>query len=95
MTAYIVPSIFLGQSLQASTSKGMVFSSPTTYKITESPRQNTLSGMPNWTFYLVTSNNWEKPRILQPNAVVTNYFLKSTNFKNLLYIIMPSIEATA
>jgi len=84
ITAYIVPSIFLGQILHAKTNKGNVFSSPITYIMTESPKQNNLSGIPNSVFFLVTNNIYDKPNIQHPKDVTTNYFLNSTNFRYLL-----------
>ena len=54
-SAYIVPSMFDGQILQASTSIGRVFSSPTMWIRMVSAKQNGLSGNPILTFSRVTN----------------------------------------
>jgi len=53
--AYIVASIFFGHILQANTNSGIIFNSPTSYNIMESPIQNNLSSIPHSTFLRVTS----------------------------------------
>jgi hypothetical protein len=50
--AYMVPSILLGHILQAKTNSGIVFNSPTTIIIAESPIVNNLSGIPYSKFFL-------------------------------------------
>jgi hypothetical protein len=82
--AYIVPSIFLGQSRHAITSKGIVLISPNVYIIMLSHNANNLSGIPNLTFCLVTNNIYELPVMAQIHTDTLNNFLNGTFLRKLL-----------
>lgn len=93
--AYMVPSMLLGHILQAITSKGIVFNSPTTYIMILSLRQKILSGICKFMLYRVTSIICESESRKHKNVVTVNYFLNSTFLRYLLYIRTESIDPSA
>lgn len=105
--AYIVPSIFFGQSRQANTNMGIVLISAKVCITRLSPIEKNLSGIPSKRFflkkqinfffyiylYLVTNITWVIPVQAQMIVEHPSNFLNGISFKNLWYIKIPSILA--
>jgi len=70
----MVPSMLLGHILQAITSKGIVFNSPTTYIIILSLRQKILSGICKLMLYRVTRTICESDSRKHKKVVTVNCF---------------------